>query len=228
MPKGTRVWQSASAMPVKHEKGRVKIMVLKELLEQFKGRIVKIGTGCGFIYCDTSSGQTYAELEDMGKEVFREMKKRKADLEEKLSDYENFWNNLVQSREAAFKRRCVQSCYTPSMVTNLHYRLEKQLEKDKVKIKKDWEKEVEHLALSIEGFTPFVEREVREYYRSFTEPDMFNPNGMIIIIEGEERGKYWTSEEYINRDRLQKSVDDDDNDKNDAEEDFVYYFNGAG
>ena len=160
-------------------------MTLKEAIYKHDGEVLRIGAKNNFIYVARSSSRTYGVIEKLSekerKRLVRELKKTK----NHANNFDKDWEKIARNR--------LKSIVTNDKYEKIIAKISKEREKIEREKKRDL-KATEHrlhtLTTRLYNFTPFLEREVKEMYKSDVNDDI------IIIFEGEEQGDYWTQEEY--------------------------------
>lgn len=188
-------------------------MKLRTALNALKGRTVKVGSGVGFLYCDTVTDETLDTLDMM---AHASRIKREYDLDfrkKRLDNFEKYWKDVRESelnklREA---RRRDQE-WVKARNDSLRAANSKERVKPTVtKTIKEYSKELTQRKLREKEFlTKFIayETEYLDNWKRYSERDVVVRDGVdaiyasqdedavIVIFEGDESGKYWTSEEY--------------------------------
>lgn len=141
-------------------------MTLDELMPTIAPNVI-VSVGARSAYLFIGDRAEYAESID---EVSREVK---AALEKKLSEV----NDTVRSiQNALIPGQARRGSLSPEA-------LRKNLA--------DFEGRRRRLTHTIDSFRPLREREVREVY-----PRMHEPDGICVIVEGDENGDAWFKDEY--------------------------------
>lgn len=184
----------------------------RTLQEELKGRIgtkeCKIGCkgGSGFVYCGKLSPTIYKTLKGID---YRRKAKLKSDIElnqDYLDNIDEFWNSKVKNfqkildpewRKKAIKER--QPCDRKKKERELKKRL-KTYDDDLAKLiaKKQTTidtrtKKIAFLQRQLDNYIPLLERQVKEIYKISWEDEK---NCVVILVEGNDKGAYWTIAEY--------------------------------
>lgn len=172
-------------------------MDLQEKLQELqqdntKNRIVKIGMvkASGFVHCYYLNDMT---IERLKKESINYL----ASLKTRLKRKQELLEELPTRKERALKV-AINKCYGNEEHPKTPTIAEVELARQKVEISYDkQEKQLYRLIGSLKSnigiFTPWLSRKVVNCYRSDYQ---IEPNTMIIIVKGNESGKYWNIDEY--------------------------------
>jgi hypothetical protein len=171
-------------------------MKLETILRQNQGRVAKIGAGTGFLYCDTITEDTKDILNKM---AANSRSTRSSELNwktERLRNFEKWWKNERERKMDAFRKAKEQDqeyakrYKVKPQITKTVKAYSKELTQQKLAIKEALQKYVKYETKYLANWTRYSFREVKEIYESADE------DAIIIIFEGDETGKYWTSKEY--------------------------------
>jgi len=171
-------------------------MKLETALKQNKGKVAKIGAGTAFLYCDTITEDTKDILNQM---AAKNRSTRSAELNfktERLRNFEKWWKNERERKMDAFRKAKEQDqeyakrYKVKPQITKTIKAYSKELTQQKLGIKEALQKYVKYETKYLANWTRYSFREVKEAYESVDE------DAIIIIFEGDEIGKYWTSKEY--------------------------------
>lgn len=171
-------------------------MKLETALKQNQGRVAKIGAGTGFMYCDTITEDTKDILNQM---AANSRSTRSAELNfktERLRNFEKWWKNERERKMDAFRKAKEQDqeyakrYKVKPQITKTIKAYSKELTRQKLGIKETIQRYVKYETKYLANWMRYSFREVKETYESADE------DAIIIIFEGDETGKYWTSKEY--------------------------------
>lgn len=173
-------------------------MTLREEITKHMGEKVKIGAASSFVYCDYVNEETLDTIEKYGEKSHKDYKRF---YRETNSTYKRY-DEIRDKKEAAIidlwlhrknlRKSQIPLNYKRFMFLETMQELKKSLKKDR---KQDFEKlenRKEELESFVKNYTPWLDREVKETYLSFLDPEE-----TIIIFDGIEIGKYWDREEYL-------------------------------
>ena len=181
---------------MKNNKKNFGNVTLDEILDRYTGRIAKVGTGSSFLYCDTVNDKTRSVFDSYSSSIIEAKENELKELTRKLNNFPKEWKTIEAKHRTILEARCRQE--VPSKAQALRASFGPRMEKLRDETKNKWEKKRDRLKADIGNYTPILNRHVVDVYRSLTEPDIKNPTGVIIIIEGNESGQYWSSDEYRN------------------------------
>ena len=164
-------------------------MKLREAIEERKGQMAKIGSGCGFVYCGEITDELCELLEKLSENEIAKSKDRLKKLEMHLSRFDHIWAQKLENQMDEFYRTVHSKKMPIDMVEQKHKKLLEKYEKEKVVDLRTTQKGISQINKMLDEWTAFPEREVKEIYPSLEQ-------GEIIIFKGQESGKYWMYEEY--------------------------------
>ena len=162
-------------------------MNLAEAITKYQGRIGKIGAHSSFLYIDKLNDQTYDELRSLDVQFVNGYKNDINQMESRLEEL----TTPQPLRATQLTDRLVLPC-------KIYSKIKPELAEQKCR------DGIEKAKKRLTEYKPLLERQVLEVYKSCSEPCIENPDGIIIRVEGEENGKYWTMDEYL---RGKKGVD---------------------
>lgn len=169
-------------------------MKLREAIEERKGQMAKIGSGCGFVYCGEITDDLCEVLDRLSDEELSRINDRLRKLQTHMSRFDHIWAQKLESMMDEFYKTVRTNKMPIDMVEQKHKKLMEKYEKEKDFDKKTTERGISQLTKIIEEWTKFPERKVKEIYPSIEQ-------GEIIIFKGQESGKYWMYEEYEEENR---------------------------
>ena len=159
-------------------------MNLENKLHEIKGgTILKIGSNhsSGFIHCYYLNDLTIERIDNESKNYLAYLKRR-------LYRKKTSLKKLPTDKEKALQKE-LKKCEN-------HEERYKVFEKNEILFKKREKsliKNIDSLTKQIARFTPYLTRKVIKAYSS---DEVYEPNTLIIIIEGSEKGDYWNIDEY--------------------------------
>lgn len=165
-------------------------MGLKEALKDYKGKNVKLGSSASFVYCGEVTDDINKLLDDLAQQELMRIVKRCQSLQSARARHDELWNQRLERRTDEFYKLAHKSYWTMDQMSLKHKRMIEKFEKEKAHDLMVIERNLRTLPKQIETWKSYTERKVREIYPSLLE------DATIIIFEGEERGNYWTVEEY--------------------------------
>lgn len=160
------------------------------------GTVVKIGSGTGFIFCDTLNDKTIDLLDDYAHhdKVYRE--NRLDEMHNKYDTWDKWWPAYVEKQIKMFKEAkeenkkwCLKYNKTPWTKTVKERR--KELVHEGIVRKTNLKKAIDYETNYLKNWIKYSERSIKEIYDSIDEEGT-----KICIFEGDEAGKWWTTEEY--------------------------------
>ena len=168
-------------------------MRLKEALKKVITKYVKVGSHTAFMYCGVPDEAEIARVSEeerikLTAEISNKLKKL-SELDSVIAD---IVSRIATKQIRSYKDRngefSDKSADTIAIYTRrqVKYEFAKLLEKELYAIGR-----VKDRAKDLTPWVALLDREVKETYRSDAEPDT-----TIIIIDGSEKGLYWTVEEY--------------------------------
>lgn len=166
-----------------------KNITLKECLEKYHDRNVKIGSATGYMYCGIADIETVLHVSELERNKVLD---RVHDCIDKIIRLDEMCEREIGSRVGAVVREMRHLPYEEdnkvgiaarkAAISAVHSQFEAR------------HNDVEKLRDNMAKLSPWVallDREVIEVWDSFDEPGTKN-----IKIEGDENGKYWTTHEY--------------------------------
>lgn len=163
-------------------------MKLIELLIKLKCN-VKIGAKSGFVYCHKIDNDTVDELNAVSYTEKKKFKEELSNLKAYLDRFEDYWKSELR------KRINVVLLANDNKVTDKMKReIKQEWLDDKNKSYTQSTKRLATLNNFLNNWKPIPDREVKECYDSidYSEPK----ETKIILVDGLEIGKYWTTSEY--------------------------------
>lgn len=133
-------------------------------------------------------------------------------IDRKKHELEQTKNEWVAPSKASMKRHNKRVRSLSRNIDLCEYEIkkkEKQINRC-VRIIIDKRKEAKHIEEILKRFDPWLDREVRLYYKK----ELFEPYGMAVFTTGGEYGKYWLASEMI------YGVDKEDEE---SEEEYYYW-----
>lgn len=162
-------------------------MTLKEQLKELQGYVVKVGAAVNFVYCGKCDENVFDEITKVSDWEIDHLNELIDLLNEHLNNFDKCWSGIQKERLKRYKN--AHKRVTKKMILEL---IEKT-EEDKKKDLKNSVKRYGELCKQAAKFTPFLTREVTNVYDSTSK---YEPNTKIIIINGEEKGRFWNVAEY--------------------------------
>ena len=160
-------------------------MTVKEVIEEYQGKEIKIGGGTGFIWCGLVDDITPKLIDYLSNEEYKRLIDLKEGYEYHLEHFEELWEKRFENNEINKQQK-------------KKYKSPKAMKEEKEKDKKNTLKQIDKTTRKINEFTPFDSREVKEIYLSIINPDV-----SIIIFEGDINGMYWDREEVEKSPRME-------------------------
>ena len=169
-------------------------MTLKEVIKERTGQMAKIGSGNSFVYCGEITENLPELLDRLSDDEFTRVSDRLRRLNNYLSRFDHLWACKLEHKMDEFYKS-VHSKHLPiDMVQQKHKKLLEKFEKEKATDLRLTRNGIDLYSRRLEEWEKFTDRKVKEIYPSFEE-------GIIIIFEGEESGRYWSYEEYEEENR---------------------------
>lgn len=171
-------------------------MKLKDFVCGNFGVIAKIGSGTGFIFCDTLDEGTIGVLDTNANndKDYREI--RLDDMKHRYDTWDEWWPTYMKKQIKAFqdakkenKKWCLKYNKTPWTKTVRERR--KELVREGIVRKTNLKKAIDYETNYLKNWIKYSERSIKEIYDSIDEEGT-----KICIFEGDEAGKWWTTEEY--------------------------------
>lgn len=178
-------------------------MILKEKLERMIPRNinVKIGSGTQFIYCGKCDENILETIARISQDYYFKLTDKIQELESYLANFDDYWEERME--------RSIRQWINSKEKRPTDRMLEKYKEKLLIKKEEDMKFNLDLLKKKQDeekNFTSFLMRKVIKSYPSIDSDEIAIYGDIkIIIIEGKERGKYWTIEEF----REKKGEEDD-------------------
>ena len=160
-------------------------MTLREAINKHHLDVVRIGALNGFIYVAKCNEKTPNVIERLSN---KEHKRLVTELRKNREHANNFDTNWDKRARQRLKNIITNEKYEKVM-SKLAKEREK-IEREKKRDLKQTENNIKRLTNRLDEFIPYLDREVKEVYKSDINDDI------IIIFEGQENGNYWTAEEY--------------------------------
>lgn len=163
-------------------------VTLRDALEQTKGHYIKIAAGSGYFYASLNDYET----EKLVKKISDRYQKsyvrylRKANYHKK--HFDTIWLRKINQALSILHKRREDGETNQTDLERLE-ELKEQREKDR----ETTDFKIVKYSKLLEEREGFLDRRVKEIYKSILG------DGIIIIIEGEEIGDFWTKEEYERR-----------------------------
>ena len=150
---------------------------------------VKIGVKSGFVYCHQIDSDTVDTLYATSFVEKAKFKEELTNLKGYLDRFEDYWKAELR------KRVNVVLLANDNKVTDKMKReIKQEWLEDKNKSYTQSTKRLATLNNFLNNWKPIPDREIKECYES---TDYAEPKGtMIILVDGLEIGKYWTTNEY--------------------------------
>ena len=171
-------------------------MILNEFLKEYEGKVCKIGSGTGFIFCDTLDEKTVDLLDDYAyhDKIYRE--NRLDEMRNKYETWDEWWPTYMKKQIKAFqdakkenKNWCLKYNKTPWTKTVKERK--KELIHEGIVKKTNLKKMIDYETNYLKNWIKYSDREIKDIYDSVDEEGT-----KICIFEGDEIGKWWTTEEY--------------------------------
>ena len=161
---------------------------LREYLRESKNN-VKIGAKGGFFWCGVPNEETSQIIGAFSDKYHDEYKSKLEDVKNYLSKFEKVWDAELRRRGTEIIN---QKRDTPELMKIIH----DEWEQDKRKAKLEAFEKKGFLTAYLKEWKDLLDREIIDHYPSidYTEPD----GTEIVIIQGEEKGSYWTTKEFKN------------------------------
>ena len=166
-------------------------MILREQLDALKKKGVqniKIGSGSAFFYCGKISAPGIGLVSAKAK---RNAETELGNRERFMLDYPNRRKELIRARMAENINRWLDNYEGLAPDPGVLRMWWDDAEANVQKLKRQYGYQIKNLRERLKTWKDFAEREVLEIYPSISEP-----RTIIIIIEGEEVGRTWTTEEF--------------------------------
>lgn len=164
-------------------------MTVKEQLTELKTagvKNIKLGSGAGFVYCGKLDKQIQSKISRLSiaskNGAERDIKRK----QEFLKNYIDWRKHTIAKQVGKHIENC-DVCPPPEKFVAWYKAAERFCENEKHLA----EVRIVNLTRRLENWVDFPAREIKEIYPSQTEP-----NCMIVIMDGEETGQYWTIREY--------------------------------
>lgn len=161
-------------------------MTLLEACNELTGKIIKVGStkGSGYFFCGKVYPTISEEFDNISDKFIIPLQK---ELKKKMNEkavFDDVWDKEFEDMQSRIKAKY---SYVDPEIFSKHY--------NNFQDKRDnaWNKlmdEINKLQLGIENFIPIGSRQVVEIYQSFFDADL------ILLIDGNEGGKFWMVSEY--------------------------------
>ena len=157
----------------------------QQMAELPDDQVVYIGSFSGFFFCGTKD-EYEASIDVVSAGLLLDMKRKQSKLARKKRLLYDLWGQLTECMTAVLANPEAYPAYpkTAKLLTSLG-----ALAGEMPKVNR----RLPEVEKNIAEFRPVRERIVREFY-SRLNPD----DGVNIIVEGCEHGRYWTLDEYRN------------------------------
>lgn len=164
-------------------------MKLREALLEKKR--VKVGSGTSFVYCGPADA---SRIEKHSDDELARLKAEQATAELFIEKYPQWKDVFIKNRSASIWRR--QALAVKRGEDNIMFKTKEEIiDEAKNEAANRLERNARRSAVltkKIDGWIPFLDREVVEEYKSIVDRDVD-----IIIFMGDEEGAYWDEEEYV-------------------------------
>lgn len=166
-------------------------MILREQLDALRKQDVqniKIGSGSAFFYCGKISAPGIGLVSAKAK---RNAETELGNRTRFMIDYPNRRKELIRAKMTENINRWLENYEGLAPDPGVLRMWWDDAEAHFQKLKRQYGYQIENLRERLKTWKDFAEREVLEIYPSISEPGT-----IIIIIEGEEVGRAWTTEEF--------------------------------
>lgn len=164
---------------------------LGEIIKDYEGKKVKIGSLSGFFFCGRVTESFSSKLNELNSEIYAALGERIATYkkylgynEKLLSEYRMTLNNKKRQLKKWEGNKDHEEILSDRIA-----RLEENIAA-KEKYSRTIKGAISACTEKLGAFSPLTDREVREVY-----PSMLHKDVTIILVEGEEVGKYWDIDE---------------------------------
>ena len=160
-------------------------MTLREAINKYQLEVIRIGVVNGFIYVSKCTAKTPNVIERLSNKEHNRLITNLRKNREHANNLDTDWDKRARQR--------LKNIITNEKYEKIMSKLAKErekIEREKKRDLKQTENNIKRLTKRLEEFIPFLDREVKEIYKSDINDDI------IIIFEGQENGDYWTQEEY--------------------------------
>lgn len=162
---------------------------LREVLEKYEGQNVKIGSQSGYMYCGPADASVVQNVSDVERQNILD---RMCSYIDRIARTDELVEKEVGHKVSATIRKL---WVLPNKDINVFSGTARKAAMDAMHSQmKERQDDVKKLRECMNRLSPWVgllDREVLEVWNSIDEPGTKN-----IKVEGEESGKYWTTEEY--------------------------------
>ena len=161
---------------------------LRNCLKDYKGQLVKIGSkgGISFWFCDKVNTNINKHIQDISDNYHNQLKRASKNKKYRLAHLEEIYEGKINKFNNKIKNPKKRQEY---------------LEKATKRKNKELEllpKQIMSIGGQLKSWTDLLERKVVDVYKGIS-PD--ETDTMVIMIRGQEKGKYWTIKEYQDRDK---------------------------
>ena len=164
---------------------------LGEIIKDYEGKKVKIGSLSGFFFCGKVDENFSSKLNELNNEIYAALGERIATYkkylgynEKLLSEYRMTLNDKKRQLKKWEGNKDHEEILSDRIA-----RLEENIAA-KEKYSRTIKGAISACTEKLEVFSPLTDRGVREVY-----PSMLHKDVTIILVEGEEVGKYWDIDE---------------------------------
>ena len=189
---------------------------LKEELQLHKGEMVRIGSAVAFFYIGTVDDDTFSEIDQINDEYIKMFERQSHDYRVRIDGAEDIIRRKITKADEILIHGYTIDCHDGHH-TKLNPKIRKFYQNladmNDVDIREEARKERARLARAANKIDRYLEGSKRMLHRNvidaYTADPIVDGPATIIIIEGNETGKYWLSSEYA---RLKKRGErDEDN-----------------
>ena len=164
---------------------------LGEIIKDYEGKKVKIGSLSGFFFCGRVTEDFSSKLNELSSKIYAALGERIATYKKHLSYNEKLLSEYRMSLRD--KKRQLKKWEGnknhEEILSDRIARLEESIAAKK-KYSRTLKGVISACTEKLGAFSPLTDREVREIYSSILHKDV-----TIILVEGEEVGKYWDIDE---------------------------------
>lgn len=164
---------------------------LEKELKRHQGTFIKVGCGSSFFFCGLCEELMGDRLDKISISYLKKITKYHTRLALSISNHHTFWESKRERMRRVLREKGHTEKYINSEIEKSYDR-----ERDDLAVKKGY---FERLGNSIQNFVPFKTRRVVAVYPAIdfnTATDFFDST--VILFEGNEKGQYWSRDEYIN------------------------------
>lgn len=168
-------------------------MTLKECLEKYHGRNVKVGSATGYMYCGIADIDMVLEASELER---NNLLRKCHECTDRIIRMDELMRREIGNRVSAVVRDMLRDMRSiPSEDDKkVWYAARKAVAHAVFDQQEARHNDIDKLGEYMKKLSPWVgllDREVIEIWDSFDEPGTKN-----IKIEGDENGRYWTTKEY--------------------------------